>query len=205
MLSPAKFYLQPAKAVYKLSVPVSESQKSSHHPKHHSLSVHPLHSPHTMSDKAFTFISVLLVSTLCVSALPATLYFAADNEAKAYLNGELIGTVKDPSFTGIVENLNLQPGNVLAIVAKDTGGNYGVIADVDLGAAGHCVTQVNKGHWRALDAPRTTGSTRILPPYFTSADACAALAEPRNANTGTIGSGLPVRQWRKLCLGGVCG
>ncbi len=135
-----------------------------------------------MSVKAFTFISVLLVSTLCVAAFPGTLYFAADGTARAYRNGLPIGTLNNPTGTKTVNIPNLQPGDMLAIVAKNLGGNYGVIADLDLGSGGHCVTQVSGGHWRAVAATPTTSFTRTMPSYFTSGNDCRALAEPTKAN-----------------------
>lgn len=59
----------------------------------------------------------------------ATIYFAADNEAKLYVNGYFIRGINDyMKFEGVV--LELEKGDVIAIHAKDRGVWYGVIAAI---------------------------------------------------------------------------
>ncbi len=74
-----------------------------------------------MSVKLFTFISALFVSVLSAAAFkPALLHFAADNEAAVYLNGHKISTMNSwPYFATI--KMDVKPGDVLSIIAKDFG------------------------------------------------------------------------------------
>lgn len=72
-----------------------------------------------------------------------SIYFAADNAARAYKNGVLVGSVPNWSVTGAVP-LTVTVGDIIIIKAKDYHVLYGAIA-----ALGNCVTKVKQGPWMA--------------------------------------------------------
>jgi len=90
-----------------------------------------------------TIFLSLKVTSACLLPITRTLYFAADNEAEAYLNGQNIGSVADWTITREVP-IDINIGDEIVIKVANEGNLYGATA-----ALGNCVTKIGSGPWLA--------------------------------------------------------
>jgi len=95
------------------------------------------------SSSAIICLLFFLAYSSQVHGWRTTLYFAADNAAKAYKNNVLIGSTTNWHNTKAVP-ISVRVGDIILIEAKDYGVVYGAIA-----ALGNCVTKVGRGPWLA--------------------------------------------------------
>eukprot|EP00171_Calliarthron_tuberculosum_P011904 IDg11904t1 len=100
--------------------------------------------------KSARTITLVVLLALVIATHAQIMSFAADNNAKFYLNGKQISSVFDWRAYNAVQ-LRLNRGDVIGIIAKGEGALYGAIADLNISSSiRHCVTKVGVGPWRAV-------------------------------------------------------
>lgn len=102
---------------------------------------------------SFAICASIVIALISVTkAANADLFVAADNTADLYVNGNRLSKTFD--WQGYVRyTINVRVGDVIAVEAEDLGaGVYGVIAALVSRSGGNkCVTNINKGPWRAIN------------------------------------------------------